>query len=52
MPPDRIPGLTKDVAQLTELATNVVVTELRERFGTFAAAHLDRVERPASGGAN
>lgn len=49
MSPDRIPGLTNDVTQLTELATNVVVTELQERFATFAADYLDRAERPASG---
>lgn len=46
MRPDQIPKLTSDVAQLTELATTVVTTELRERFAQFTADYLDRAERP------
>jgi hypothetical protein len=49
MPPDRIPELTNHDAQLTELATTVVVTELQERFAEFAADNLDRVEPPETG---
>ena len=33
---------THDVGQLAELATNVVTSELHDRFAAFAAEYLDR----------
>lgn len=42
MPVDEVPELTADVAKLTELATSVVVAELRDRFAAFAQEYLER----------
>lgn len=42
MPADEIGSLTTDVAQLTELATSVVTTELHNRFAAFVAEYVDR----------
>jgi DNA-binding transcriptional MerR regulator len=41
MPADEVPRLAADVTQLTELATAVVVNELRDQFAALAAVYLD-----------
>jgi DNA-binding transcriptional MerR regulator len=43
MPADDVPRLAADVTQLTELATSVVVNELRDQFAALAQRYLDRV---------
>jgi DNA-binding transcriptional MerR regulator len=40
MPSEEISELTANVAQLTELATSVVTTELHRRFAAFAAEYV------------
>lgn len=42
MPPEGVPDVVDDVAQLSDLATAVVTVELHERFAAFAAEYLER----------
>jgi DNA-binding transcriptional MerR regulator len=47
MPADEVPRLAGDVSQLTDLATSVVVNELRDQFAALATSYLERVDTRA-----
>jgi DNA-binding transcriptional MerR regulator len=47
MPADEVPRLAADVTRLTELATSVVVDELRDQFASLAGTYLDRASQRA-----
>jgi DNA-binding transcriptional MerR regulator len=47
MPADEVPRLAADVTQLTELATSVVVNELRDQVASLAGAYLEKASERA-----
>ena len=49
MPVDKIPTLAADITQLSNLATNVVTTELNDRFSAFAAEYISQAENIEDG---
>ncbi|MGH1492040.1 MAG: MerR family transcriptional regulator [Acidimicrobiales bacterium] len=48
MPADELSSLSANVAQLTELATSVVTTELHQRFAAFADGFVQQAEGDGS----
>lgn len=47
LPAAGVAGVASDVAELTELATNVVTVELQAKFADFASEYLSRAETTA-----